>query len=239
MDPDAPPSPLPEPPPDPPKKPRRTFAEARALWQGPHRHLGLGSWTDAAKRLHPSPVLSAAELYKVIEVAAGVETSVAVVIYEVLTKTLATAVRNRQRLTISGFGIFHVRRRYNGKLGVRFEPEKGSWWGHWMPVLAYDASTLKPLGIWDGPDLLPFGHPDCPYASAAEVPLQPDWSWRAATPLPGAPPPEPYPHPVRPREKRMIVYDMTANRDQDPARRRSQRRRQRARKLEKRKRIRM
>jgi hypothetical protein len=171
------------------------FLQTHPSAQSPQRQ----SWIRAAHLTHPAPTLTAADLVSIIEQAAAIDRDRAWLVYQTLCTILATAVRNRRSTKIEGFGTFRVRRlTASRRLHVSFVPQ-GDWWGWWMPVLAYDATTLDPIGIWDGRNLLPFGHPDNPYATVAEVPFQPDWAWRAQTPLPGEPPPAPYPHPVRPR----------------------------------------
>lgn len=170
----------------------------------------------ALSRLPNAPTLSTADFLLLIQHAAGVSASTADVIYSTILAILSTAIRNRRRLQIPNFGTFTTTRRAStGYYSVRFHPI-GEWWGDWMPVAAYNAD-FEIIGIWSGSDLLPFGHPDNPYASPSEIPFVPDWSWKAATPLPGEAAPRPYPHPIRPRKGwidpwRKQAADRTADR---------------------------
>lgn len=182
-----------------------TFLQTHPGAASPRRQ----SWIRAAARTHPAPALTAADLVSAIELAAALDRDTAWVVYQTLCTVLATAVRNRRSTRVTGFGTFTVRRlTASRRLHVAFKPE-GDWWGWWMPVLAYDEATRAPVGIWDGADLLPFGHPDNPYATVEEVPFEPDWAWRAQTPLPGDPPPAPWPYPVRPRKGRPLDANWT------------------------------
>lgn len=190
----------------------------------PRPHPQFSQWIYAAKYQHPAPVLTTADLYATIEAAIAVDHATAVVIYDTICKVLATAIRHRSRVTLPGFGTFH-RRMSRGKQFLRFEPS-APWWGWWMPVVAYDEEE-RMIGIWDGTELLPFGHPDNPYASPEQVPFVPDWSFRSATPMPGDPPPAPYPHPVRPSRRPVTLNE---RRDLDPVARRARRRQLRERK---------
>lgn len=180
-------------------------------------------WTTAAKTLAPSPILTTSEIVDTIALAAAIDRDLATVVYQTICTVLATAIRNRKSCRIEGFGTFKVRRATVAKrLYISFKPE-GRWWGWWMPVLAYEERTLTPIGVWDGRELLPFGHPDNPYAAAEEVPYAPDWAWQVADPLPGEPSPQPYPHPVRTPRKSLDANYRTLH-EIDPAERRRIRR---------------
>lgn len=185
------------------------------------------TWIELARTRQPAPVLTSGDVIQLIDDTLALEDlPKAEVIYQTICAVLATAIRNRKRTTIRGFGTFVCRRaKATGHLWISFVPD-GDWWGGWMPVLAYD-EHLQPIGIWGGhhpQDLLPFGHADNPYASAAEVPLAPDWSFRAATPLPGEPPRQPWAHPERPRRGGAIDVNHQILREMDPAKRRALRR---------------
>lgn len=189
---------------------RRLRAEQSAAWFAAHRDRRR-QWIETARNLHPAPVLTTQKICGLIAVAADVSIDRATVIYDVIIKTLAVALRNRQKVTLPNFGTF-TRRKAQVGWKLKFKPQ-GDWWGWWMPVVAYN-NNLEIVGIWDGPEILLFGHPDNPYAEASEVPFAPDWSWRSATPLPGEPPAAPYPHPVRSADRVRNPMNLNFHRDQ-------------------------
>jgi hypothetical protein len=169
-----------------------------------HAQRSGKTWIKTVAPHIPCPRLTTPVLVDLLAHAVEVTPDVAAVIVDTITRVLAYAIRGGRPCTIPGFGTFVTQRLRSTKyMCVRFTPST-DWWAAWLPVPAYN-TDLRMVGIWDGADLLPFGHPDNPYANASEVPFFPDYKHLAATPLPGEPKPTPFPHPIRATKSRPLL----------------------------------